>query len=94
MQAPKSPHQEITSEDNERILGTLTARAWARWQVTAARKEFFEDHAGENVLRRALQSSGAIGGEHRRDLVEAIQGAKPAPMAITVPNVPSNEPRL
>jgi hypothetical protein len=89
-------HEELTDPKNERILGTLTPRSWAKLAVLDARSKFYNAelepeeivHPMEGLIRTAIQSSGSIRGEHRKDLVDAIKGASPQTVGLSVGQAP------
>lgn len=76
MKTPKSPYQEVTDAENEKILGTLTGKAWSKMSRALGRAKYYGSTIGGDILHDALQMSGSIGGKHRQSLVDAIQGAK------------------
>jgi len=77
----RQPHEEVVGEKNERQLATLTPEAWHGLVVLRARSAFFDmdalldevEHPTEGLIHEALQMSGAIGGEHRKDIVESLR---------------------
>lgn len=75
MKEPRSAWEELTDPANERILGTLTNRAWRKMARVMARAQYYDTPVPVDVLHTALQMSGSIGGDHRKDLVEAVRGA-------------------
>jgi len=82
MERPRTPYGELTTRDNLDILGTLNPSLWAAWQRAEARADFFELEWAQEWLRTGAFRTGAIGGEHRRDLKESVQGQKPMPLAL------------
>lgn len=81
--------EELTDRENRRQLGTLTARTWrgltveevaAKWWSLDVSDEHFERLAAldgplEDLVEVARESSGAIKGEHRKDVTQALVGA-------------------
>lgn len=94
MKGRRPSHQELTAEENERILGTLTPRAWAKLSVLALRAEFYNQDFEkakfvkpmDRLVHEARQSSGSIRGQHRRDLVDAIQGVQDPKKGVALPD--------
>lgn len=98
-------HEELTREENERINATLTHRSWHKLSVLRLRAEWYKlgatleeiatlDHPVEDLVHEALQTSGAVGGEHRKDLVEAIKAQAPTPtvgLSMGTPEPPAEE---
>lgn len=82
MDLPRPPQQELTTRENREVLGTLTPKAWALFQVSYNRALFFDLPDKESSLERALGMTGSIGGEHRKDLVEVLRGQKPQQIAL------------
>ena len=88
----RSPHEELTDARNERILGTLTPRSWHMLSVLATRAKFYDmdidpaelEHPMLTLVEEARQSSGSIRGEHRKDLVDAIKGAQPQNVGLSL----------
>lgn len=84
MKQRRAGYQELTDPDNERILGTLTSRAWGKLAVLSTRSAYYNQKLEELgtinpldcLIHEARQSSGSIKGEHRKDLVEGIRGAQ------------------
>jgi hypothetical protein len=74
--------------ENTDILGTLTPQMWAVYQEAKTIADFYEIPEILLDLEVGLRISGAIAGEHRKDLVQAIQGAKPPTWAMGVPVPP------
>ena len=81
-------HKELTNPENEKFIGTLTPRAWAKLTVLATRADFYGLNVEELreltkkgvdpvsfLLHEARQSSGSILGEHRKDIVEALKAS-------------------
>lgn len=85
MEKPRAPFRELTDADNVDILGTLNPRLWAAAQRAHARADFFEldPRVGQDWIIMGLMRTGAINGDHRRDLVQALQGARPPTVALT-----------
>jgi hypothetical protein len=85
----RAAHEELTDKKNARILGTLTSRAWRKLAVLEARAKYLDlsvppeklEHPLKGLIQSAIESSGSIGGEHRKDLVEAIKNSPPPPSA-------------
>lgn len=103
-------HQELTTPENQKILGTWTSGTWRGFAVEMIAAEWYtlraESVGGElrpwhpsrpwtpeevglkhlmdfdsplrDMLTEGRLTSGAIGGEHRRDLKEALIGGKPS----------------
>lgn len=96
-----SAHQELTDEENERILGTLTHEAWVGLSVENIASDWYRldtdleylkniKNPAEKLVHEARLSSGSIEGAHRRDLKEAIIGAVPQGGSLSVPII--NQP--
>jgi hypothetical protein len=83
MRKTRATHEDLVDPDRERVLGTLTSKAWAKLSYLEARSKWYsmtpqeiadlEYDPMDEVLHTARQSSGSIGGAHRRDLVEAMR---------------------
>lgn len=84
MDQPRLPQQELTTRDNRDVLGTLNAKGWARFQIAYDRSIFFDIPGKQLALERSLMMTGSIGGEHRKDLVEALRGQKPQQLALAI----------
>lgn len=91
-QGPKSPYEEITTAANAEIHGNLKDRTWRGLQTLRARERFLKavgfDWAGtamEAFNKSILRTSGSIDGQHRDSTTQAVQGQKPAPMALVAP---------
>lgn len=107
----RGAHEELTSKENERILGTLTNAFWRKVNVLRQRAEMFElvkevppEYSGrwfpgvqwpwdaskftmnvtKEIVHEAIQTSGAIGGKHREDLKDAVQGVKLANVGLAL----------
>ena len=92
MQRPKTPYQELTDQENINILGTLTWDGWGALAVARGRADYFDNEIGRQLLDRLMMTSGSIRGEHRKDLVSAIQGQKAPRMGLTfTPDAPPPE---
>ena len=89
---------ELTDEENEPFLGTLTHEAWVGLSVEAIASEWYSFDTATNLLElvkksspssalvsRALLSSGSIEGAARRDLKEALIGAPQTASNLSVP---------
>lgn len=101
-----NPTQELTDEENERILGTLTHEAWVGLSVEAIAADWYDLDTDLSALlkkkapsvalvKEARISSGSIEGAHRRDLKEALIGAPQAQSNLSVPiavNPPQEAP--
>lgn len=107
-------HQELTTKENLKVLGTWTPGTWRGFAVEACAAEFYKLRAaslpGElkpwhpqrpwnardvglehlleldsplrDVIEEGRVTSGAMMGEHRRDLKEALIGGKPQSIAL------------
>lgn len=92
MKSREAPYKELTDPKNERITSTLNSRAWGKLSVLATRAQFFNldlettDWVSPQdiLIHEARQSSGSIKGQHRRDLVEALQGVREAKRGLAV----------
>lgn len=91
----KTAHEEMVGEKNERQLASLTPETWHGLVVLRARAKFFDmdkpledlQHPTEGLIHEALQMSGAIGGEHRKDLRDTLIAASPtqaSPLGIPI----------
>lgn len=89
------PHEELTDPENENILATLTPRAWRLLNHKAVKAKFYSDYEGTLIAKevdslsdilfhQVLRTSGSIGGEHRKDLKDAIMGARPQTLGLGV----------
>lgn len=95
---PKSPYQEITTEENAEIHGNLRDRTWRGLQTLRAR-QFLMESAGFGFAARALEefnrgvlrTSGSIEGKHRDSTTQAVQGQKAPPMALVAGTLPPPE---
>ena len=84
MKPREAPYKELTDPKNERITATLNSRAWAKLTVLATRSAFFSqtlegkdwENPQDKLIHEARQSSGSIKGQHRKDLVDAMQGVR------------------
>lgn len=93
MERPKSPLQTLVDSDYQDILGTLTNKGWSSFQEAIAEAEFFHLDGSDNevdvnivdALWRSVRMTSAQGGEHRRDVVQGMQGQKAPTMAMAVP---------
>lgn len=83
----KGPFEEVTSEDNEPLLGTSTPKGWGAFHHANYLVRLLGLDDLEQVLHEARRSSGSIGGEHRRDIVAAIQGAQTPKQGLAMPTV-------
>lgn len=95
-------HQELTDEENEKILGTLTHETWVGLSVEIVASEWYrldtdlsyldeiDVSPATRLIHEARLSSGSIGGEHRKDLKEAIIGAPASATNLSVPIVNAN----
>ncbi|MHB1261346.1 MAG: hypothetical protein ACYC2H_06485 [Thermoplasmatota archaeon] len=93
MDIPRPPQQEMTTRDNRDILGTLSSKGWSRFQTSYNRALFFDLPGKQASLERSLMMTGAINGEHRKDLVEALRGQKAQQLALAIGGQPPVEPR-
>lgn len=84
MEIPRPPQQELTTRQNREILGTLSGSAWSKFQTSFNRSVFFDLPGKQESLERSLMMTGSIGGEHRKDLVEALRGQKPQQLALAI----------
>lgn len=83
MRKTRATHEDLVDPERERVLATLTPRAWAKLSVLEARSQWYSMTPEEivakdfdpmdEVLHTARQSSGSIGGQHRRDIVDAMR---------------------
>lgn len=91
-----NPTQELTDEENERILGTLTHEAWVGLSVEAISADWYDLDTDLSALlkkkppssalvKEARISSGSIEGNHRRDIKEALIGAPQGQSNLSVP---------
>lgn len=100
MERPKSPYQEITTEDNAEIHGSLRDKTWRGLQTLRARARFLRA-AGYDWAADAmdefnlgiLRTSGSIDGKHRDSTTQAVQGQKAPPLAL-VAGVPPPSPEM
>ena len=94
--APRTPHRELIEQDNADLFAGLNPSSWAAYYEAWAEADFFD--LGENVpddsdpmkvvkagLLASLRRTGAIGSEHRKDMVETLRAAKPATVALGLP---------
>lgn len=89
MERPRSPYGELTTRDNLDILGTLNPALWSAWQRAEARADFFELPWAKEWLHTGAFRTGAINGDQRRDLKEAVQGQKAPTVALGLTPVPN-----
>lgn len=82
MERPKTPYQEITSEENLEIHGGLTTRSWRGVQVLRARARFFEEPFLDEFVNDLIRTSGSIDGKHRDSTTQAVQGQKSPGVAL------------
>lgn len=93
-----NPVGELTDEENEPFLGTLTHEAWVGLSVEAVASDWYSFDTATNLMNllkksspsaslvsRALLSSGSIEGAARRDLKEALIGAPQQASSLSVP---------
>lgn len=88
MEKPRSPHREVVDRENTDILGTLSNEMWATFQEAKTVADFYDLPELLSDLLQGLRISGAIDGDHRKDLVQAIQGAKAPTWAMGAPMSP------
>lgn len=65
------------------VLPEILATRHLTDEALRAKLEGFT-HPLQYLVDEAVKSSGSIGGEHRRDLKESLQGQKPAPMSLVM----------
>lgn len=107
-------HQELTTDENLKILGTWTSGTWRGFAVEAQAAEWYrlrgeslpgdlkpwhplrpwkaeevglshlmvKDSPLRDLIKEGRVTSGAMNGEHRRDLKEALIGGKPQSVAL------------
>jgi hypothetical protein len=98
LERPKTPYQEITTEENKDIHGDLTTRSWRGVQVLRARAAFFADipeaadYAGhlDAFVDGLIRTSGSIDGKHRESTTQAVQGQKAPGIALVGAPAPVN----
>lgn len=100
MERPKTPYQEVTSEENAEIHGGLTDKTWRGLQTLRGRAHFMRvcgyewaADALDAFNNGILRTSGSIDGKHRADTTQAIQGQKAPPMALVAP-APAPSPEM
>lgn len=92
---PAPGYQELTDPENERILGTLTHRAWVGLSVEDIASDWYTLDPdlkyllkAENPLSKLVEtarfSSAAINGEGRKDLTQALVGSPQQSSSLTV----------
>lgn len=90
MERPKTPYQEITTDENLDIHGELTSRSWRGVQTLRARAAFFSllpdtalyaDHL-DVFVDKLVRTSGSIEGKHRESTTQAVQGQKAPGIAL------------
>lgn len=93
MEKPRPAYREVTDPENAPIMGTLNPKLWATFKIAEARAHFYElDGAAEpetepdaiDWLMGGIRMTGALNGDTRRDLVEALKGQKPPTVAMGV----------
>jgi len=83
MERPRTPYREVVDKENTDILGTLTSEMWACYQEARVLAEFYDvPEIADELLQVGIRMSSAVGGDHRRDLVQSIQNAKAPTMAM------------
>jgi hypothetical protein len=102
MKAPTPDYKELTSPENELVLGTLNPKMWRYLSVAQLWAEVFKREPEELVamgfdpmdflIHTARRSSGALEGNHRRDLVEALQGKAPPGVGVLTATAPPSVP--
>lgn len=82
LERPKTPYQEITSEENLDIHGGLTTRSWRGVQTLRARAKFFGNEFLDTFVDDIIRTSGSIDGKHRESTTQAVQGQKAPGVAL------------
>ena len=95
-----NPVGELTDEENENFLGTLTDEAWVGLSVEAIASEWYSFDTATDMMnllkktspsgalmRRAMLSSGSIEGKARSDIKEALIGSPAQQSNLSVPIV-------
>jgi len=92
---------EMVDKENSKILGSLTHEAWkglavegvaAKWYSLETDQELEArlleaEHPLQHLIDDARQSSGSVGGEHRKDLRDVLIGSPQQATNLSVPIV-------
>ena len=88
MQKPTTPFKEVVADENKLYTGGHTEASWAEFQRCMNLADFFGIPFGKEALDRSSKMTGSINGEHRKDLVQALQGAKAPRLALVGQEAP------
>lgn len=88
----KTPADTLTAPENAAKTGGYTHRSWHKLSVLEARSKFYEstekrgkrEHPMKRLVAVARETSGAINGEFRKDLVEAMKAPASPTLGLAV----------
>lgn len=88
-QSPRTPHRELIESDNADLFAGLNAAGWASYYEAWAEADFFDLGSDDDPMQivkaqltASLRRTGAIGADHRKDMVETLRAAKPGTVAL------------
>ena len=89
-----TPAETLTAKENASKMGTFTHRSWHKLAVLEARANFYKPgqdmkavpHPMKRLVDVARETSGAVGGEFRKDVVEAMKSPQTPTVGLAVPN--------